>query len=121
MEAIGFGALFLVWMAIIVGGIAFWIVAIVEVAKLPEHAFRLAGKEKTTWVLVVALVQWIGALIWWFGPRREVKAAALANPVPPPMPFGPPPGWYPDPAGAPGVAWWDGRQWTGHRQSTPGG
>ena len=119
MEAVGFGVFFVAWMVFVLGGMALWIYCIVDVVKLPEHAYRIAGKEKTTWILVVALAQFIGAIIWWFAARKDVKAAAAAYPYPPPPSYGPPPGWYPDPGGAPGSVWWDGRQWTGNRQPPP--
>jgi hypothetical protein len=106
----------MVW---VFGGFALWIWAIVDVVRQPEHAYRMAGREKSNWVLVVVLVQLLGALIWVFsGARKEVRAAAAANPYGPPV-FGPPPGWYPDPSGRPGKAWWDGRGWSGHRQDSP--
>jgi hypothetical protein len=115
---IGFALFGVVWFVVVFGGIALWIWSIIDVTRTPDHAFRLANREKTNWVLVVALTQWIGALLWRFGSARtEVKAAAAANPFAPPD-LGPPPGWYADPSGAPGWSWWDGRQWTGHRHDT---
>lgn len=119
--AIGLGiTFFVIWFVVLFGGMAVWIWAIVDVARTPDHAYRLTGRDKTTWVLIVALVQVIGGLIWWFGAaRKEVKAAAEAHPFPPPQSFGPPAGWYPDPSGVQGLVWWDGRQWTGHRQHGP--
>jgi hypothetical protein len=116
MTELGVGFFFLLWMLVVVGGMALWIVALVQVTRLPEHAFRIVGREKTNWILVVALTQVVGALIWWFGARDEVKAAAAANPLPPPYAVGPPPGWYPDPRGGAGSAWWDGTRWTDHHQ-----
>jgi hypothetical protein len=115
-----FGIAFVVaWLVLVVGGFGVWIWAIIDVSRAPEHAFRLTGREKTSWVLVVALAQMIGAIIWRFSAaRREVKAAAATHPYAPPA-FGPPAGWYPDPSGIPGSIWWDGRQWTGHRQGPP--
>jgi hypothetical protein len=112
---------FLLAMVWVFGGIAIWIWAIVDVVRQPEHAYRMVGREKSNWVLVVALVQILGALIWLFsGARREVKAFAEANPFGPPV-LGPPAGWYPDPSGRPGSAYWDGRAWSGHRQDGPPG
>ena len=118
MAEAGFGLFFLFWIVWVFGGFALWIWALVDVSKKPEHAFRMVGRDKTNWILVVALAQVIGALIWRFGSARDqVKAYAATNPYGPPV-MGPPPGWYPDPSGAPGVAWWDGRAWTGHRQGS---
>ena len=117
----GIGVTFfvVVWFVLFFGGFALWIWAIIDVTRTPDHAFRLTGREKTNWVLVVALIQWIGAVIWRFSTaRREVKAAAATNPYGPPT-LGPPPGWYADPSGVPGFLWWDGRQWTGHRHDDP--
>jgi hypothetical protein len=85
-------------------GFVFWVLKIVEVAGIPESQYRAARTSKLTWVLVVVLVGALGALIWQFGQRREVLAAAGAVPQAPP-------GWYPEPGtGAP--RWWDGNRWT---------
>lgn len=123
MEAAGFGVFFAFILVWVFGGMALWIWALVDVVRLPEHAFRAVGREKTSWVLVVVLAQAIGALVWLFGARKEVRAAYDAQPFPPaPTPMkwgGPPPGWYPDPSGAPGSVWWDGARWTGYRQDPP--
>jgi Protein of unknown function (DUF2510) len=112
----GLGAFFLlVWLALMaaaIGGLVFWIISLVEVIKIPDHQFRVAGTEKLTWTLVVALAGWIGALIWRFSVRNNVLAAA--GQVPPP-----PPGWYPDP-GTGHWRWWDGRTWVGPPHTAPG-
>jgi hypothetical protein len=95
------------------GSIVYWIVALVQVCRIPDYQYRVAGTEKTTWILVVALAQIIGALIWLFAKRKAVLAAAGRS-----LPT--PPGWYIDPmTGA--VRWWDGLGWTAHfgQQPTP--
>ena len=92
-----FVGFFVLWMA----GFVFWIVKIVQVARIPEYQYRAAGSEKITWVLVVVLAQIIGALIWQFGPRKRVLAM---KGMPPPAP----PGWYQGPSG---WQWWDGQRW----------
>lgn len=98
-------------MALAVGGTIFWVFKIVEVAKIPEHQYRAAGSDKTTWILVVALAGAIGALIWQFAKRAEVLAAAGRVPSPPP-------GWYPEP-GTSRLRWWDGVRWTEYSHGAP--
>ena len=107
----GLGVFFVVFFLLIFGAsiaaMVLWVVAIVEVARIPEHQFRAAGTDKTLWILVVVLAQFVGALVWYLVKRRDVKAAAGV--IPPP-----PAGWYPNAAmGA--TEWWDGYRWTGQR------
>lgn len=97
----------LVWLAAMVG----WVVALVEVARIPDHQYRAAGTEKIVWVLIVALVGAIGALIWLFAARTKVLAAEGQLPTTPA-------GWYPD-AATGGWRWWDGRRWTSAQQPPP--
>ena len=82
----------------------FWILKIVEVARIPESQYRAARTDKLTWVLVVVIAGIIGALVWQIAKRNDVLAAAGAVPLPPP-------GWYPQP-GTGAMRWWDGSGWT---------
>ena len=108
----GIGALFIfLLIALWIAGFVYWIVALVEVARIPDHQFRAAGNDKTVWVLIVALVGFIGALIWLFAARSKVLEAAGWQPAMPP-------GWYPDSATG-GWRWWDGQQWTNAYQAPP--
>jgi Protein of unknown function (DUF2510)/Phospholipase_D-nuclease N-terminal len=128
----GVGLVVILIVALSLGGLVFWIVALVDCIRRPEIAYRVAGTEKVTWVLIVALAGWIGGLIYWFSPRGRLQeiertgVAAFAPSYVTPFPgytIGPtvtPPGWYPDPHGA-GLRWWDGQRWTEHVSDRPGG
>jgi hypothetical protein len=101
----------LLFLAIWVAAVVFWIVVIVEVAKIPDLQFRAAGSEKIVWLLIVILGGIIGSLVWRFAKRDDVVRYAGA--VPPP-----PPGWYPE-AGSGTLRWWDGVRWTDVRHFPP--
>ncbi len=104
-----FGLFFVLFFCVWAASLVYWIVAIVEVARIPDYQYRAAGTEKVVWVLVVVLAGIVGALIWLLARRKDVLAAVGGAPPPPP-------GWYPDPTtGEP--RWWDGVRWTAHTQS----
>ena len=107
-----FPAIFLlVFFGIWAAAIVFWILKIIEVAWIPELQFKAAGTDKILWLLLVILLQVIGALVWQLAKRRDVLAAA--GRVPPP-----PAGWYADPSTG-GLRWWDGYRWTELRHLPP--
>ncbi|HEY3142860.1 MAG TPA: DUF2510 domain-containing protein [Acidimicrobiales bacterium] len=114
MEAVGVGffVFFFVAIAVVsIGGLVFWIISLIEIAKIPDVQFRASGNEKWVWLLIVGLAGWIGALVWRFTVRNDVLNAAGQIPAPPP-------GWYPDPSTG-GLRWWDGTQWTAHHHNPP--
>lgn len=95
MDAVG--ASLLVVLIVIVGaagiaGFVFWILKIVEVARIPGYQFQAAGTDQLPWVLVVVLAGIVGALIWQLAKRNDVLAAVGWLPRAPP-------GWYPEPGG----------------------
>ena len=101
-----FAIFFCVW----IGSMVYWIVALVEILRIPDLQFRGADADKTLWALVVALTGIIGALIWRFSKRKQVLSATGIHT--------PPPGWYPDATGG-FLRWWDGHQWTDVVHSPP--
>ncbi len=109
VASVAFFVVFLAFGALSIAGVFFWVMKLLEVVRIPEDQYRAAGTEKTTWVVVVAVAQAIGALVWHFAKRREVLDAAGRAP-------GLAPGWYPQP-GTALVRWWDGVRWTEHTHS----
>jgi hypothetical protein len=101
----------LLFFALWIAAFVYWIVAIVEVARIPDWQFRAVGSEKIVWLLVTILAGIIGALVWRFAKRSDVLAAAGRIPTPPP-------GWYPEP-GVGSLRWWDGARWTEARHFPP--
>lgn len=49
------------------GGLALWVWMLVDAVQVPDGYFR--SGTKTTWILVIALLGWIGALIYLFAGR----------------------------------------------------
>lgn len=118
---------FILYFMVGIGSLVMFIVALVDIVKRPDWQWRLAGREKISWLLLVILVNFfaVTSLIYWFNIRKRlmaVEAAAMAGhygpgqitysgwePGPPPMA---PPGWHPDPSGQYQLRWWDGARWT---------
>lgn len=99
----GLTALFIFIVSVTVTG--YWIVAVVEVVRIPGWQFDAANSSKTAWVLIVIFLGIVGALLWLFLRRSEVLAAASFVPGP-----DAPADFYPAPGG--GLRWWDGTRWT---------
>src|SRR3712207_3616864 len=86
-----FAILWLLIMALAIAGTVVWIIFLVEVCQIPEGWFR--SGSKTTWVLLVALLGWIGVLIYMTTARppaevRQYLKQYRGSPYGPPPAFG---------------------------------
>lgn len=71
------GGLLLLWllvMALAIGGMVFWIVALVDLLKTSDAVWQAIRNDKTPWIIVVAVAGVIGALLYWFVQRPKLKA-----------------------------------------------
>ena len=76
----GFALFFLIF---VVGGIALFVYALVDVIRMPNDASFKAGTQ-LVWILVILLAQGIGAIIYLIVGRPPGGAtAARADPTPP--------------------------------------
>jgi hypothetical protein len=76
-----------------IGGIVLWIWALVDCIRVPDDRYYRSG-TKLVWVLVIALLQGIGAIVYLVAgrPDKKVRAGWTAGgsaQIPPPPP--PPP------------------------------
>jgi Protein of unknown function (DUF2510) len=114
--------------AIGIGSLVFFVIAIVDIAKRPDWQWKMAGQEKTLWLLLVILVNFLAipSLIYWFSIRKKLQAVeeaaakglygpgqmTYAGWEPTPAPTAAPAGWYADTSGQAAFRWWDGGRWT---------
>ena len=116
---IGIAVFFFVCLVIGIGSLIMLIVALVDIVKRPDRQWKLAGQEKTLWLLLVILVNFLAipSLIYWFNIRKQLKQVEtdVANgrygpghmtyagwepfPAPLPNPTIAPAGWYHDASG----------------------
>ncbi len=63
------GLFFLLWLAAIV----FWVMMIVDVVKRPDDQFpNPSDNTKIVWILIVILLNWIGALVYYFMVKKKM-------------------------------------------------
>ena len=81
MEWLFVGAFGLLW----IGGIALWIFALVDCIRVPDDSMYRSG-TKLIWIIVIALTQVIGAIIYLAigRPAAGTRPPAVGMPPPPP-------------------------------------
>jgi len=81
MEWLFVGGFGLLW----IGGIALWIFALVDCIRVPDDSMYRSG-TKLIWIIVIALTQVIGAIIYLVIGRPEagIRPPAVRMPPPPP-------------------------------------
>lgn len=96
MDDIGVTIAVLLFVVVMVAGLAFWIWALVDAIRVPDDSLYKSG-TKLVWVLVIVLVGFIGAIIYVAVGRPDGGAAAAiatwGGRATPPAPTGsvPPP------------------------------
>jgi hypothetical protein len=81
MEWLLVGGFGLLW----IGGIALWIFALVDCIRVQDDSMYRSG-TKLIWIIVIALTQVIGAIIYLVIGRPEAGTRPLAVRMPPPPP-----------------------------------
>lgn len=89
-----FWLLFPIIMVLAIGGLVLWIWALVDCIRVPDDRFYRSG-TKLIWVLVIALLQGVGAIVYLIvgRPEKSVRAgwsaggsAQMSGTIPPPPP-----------------------------------
>lgn len=81
-----FIGIYLVFFALAIGGLVFWVIMLIDVAKRPAWQFpdaRPDSQNKVVWILLVALAGWIGALIYYFMIYKKMGKSNPNLPAPP--------------------------------------
>lgn len=71
----------LLFMLIVVGGIAVWVAALVDILRRPTPQWTATGQNQLVWAAVVLFASSIGALLYWFIARPKFSTqhgAAIA-------------------------------------------
>ena len=71
--AIFFGAFFIVWIAFVGANFGLWLWGLIDACQRPEWAFGHAGSSKTMWIVLIALLGGIPALIYLISVRPRVR------------------------------------------------
>ena len=68
-------ALFVVWFALCIGGFGVWLWALIDAARRPDWAYAASYSSKTMWIVLIAVLGFIPAIIYLLAIRPKVQAA----------------------------------------------
>ena len=116
-----FGAGFVVFILILivigVGSMALWVWGIIDAATRPDWVFERARSNKVLWIVLMAVVGAIAAVIYLLSVRPRLisvqESAQVLGWGQEGAYRGTPAGWYGDPSGRHRMRYWDGGAWTG--------
>ena len=112
----GFTVFILIVILIGVGSMALWVWGIIDAATRPDWVFERARSSKVLWIVLIAVLGVIAAIIYLLAVRpRLISAEESAQVLG--WSYGgygrTPAGWYGDPSGRHRMRYWNGVAWTG--------
>lgn len=67
---------FVVILAVMFVLFVFWVWTLVDVLRTPERVWRADDRRQVSWVLVIALLGWLGSILYVAIARRSLRRAA---------------------------------------------
>lgn len=59
------------WFVLVFGGMALWVMMLVDVAKRPNSDFKHEN-DKVAWILILSLTSIVGAVVYYFLVKRKL-------------------------------------------------
>ena len=85
-------SIILVWLVLGLASAGVWLWGLIDAARRPDWAFMATGSNKTLWIVLIAVLGAIPAIIYLLAIRPKVQAAESAS------------SWRPPTAPSPGAA-----------------
>jgi hypothetical protein len=102
-------AFIVLWIGLVLASVGVWIWMLVDACQRPEWAYTQTGSNKTLWIVLIAVLGWIAALIYLCAIRSKVRGfqeayeGGMAQVASSPSPWGAPGGFCAR-CGSPSVA-----------------
>jgi hypothetical protein len=61
------------WIGLVLASVGVWVWMLVDACQRPEWAYNQTGSNKTMWIVLIAVLGWIAALIYLFAIRPKVR------------------------------------------------